>query len=421
MVLANDYPAMKRQFHTSYLSSSRHANRTSRPDCFKIARFTSRHKAMNEQDILADELLDDDIADSEGESGAGGEAQQLSVPYEFSGDRLDAALTKLLPDYSRSRMTQWIKDGKVLLDGKHMPGKTKLLGGEVITVEVIPQPEALAYTAEPVDFPVVYEDEHIMVVNKPAGMVVHPASGNWTGTLLNGLLHRNPELTHIPRAGIVHRLDKDTSGLMVVAKTLLAQTDLVQQLQARTVKRIYRCVATGVVPYDGKIETLIGRDPHNRLKMAVLRFGGKPAITHLRVLERYEDFSYVECKLETGRTHQIRVHMREAKHPLAGDATYGNPRHHGSEAADAAVKALARQALHAYSLALVHPATGKEMGWKAPLPDDMKQLLALLRAERDEKFAAANAKAAAKAEALDEEDEDDWDDDNYDVEVHYVR
>ncbi len=394
--------------------------RTSWPQCFKIARFTSRHTAMNEQDILADDLLDDDLTDSASEGQAGAEAQQLTVPYDFSGERLDAALSRLLPDYSRSRITQWIKDGKVLLDGKQQPGKTKLLGGEVITVEVIPQPEALAYTAEPVDFPVIYEDEHILVVNKPAGLVVHPAAGNWSGTLLNGLLHRNPELAHIPRAGIVHRLDKDTSGLMVVAKTLLAQTDLVQQLQARTVKRIYRCVATGVVPYDGKIETLIGRDPHNRLRMAVVRFGGKPAITHLRVLERYEDFSYVECKLETGRTHQIRVHMREAKHPLAGDPAYGNPRHHGSEAADAAIKAMNRQALHAFSLALVHPATRKEMGWKAPLPDDMKQLLALLRAERDEKFAAANAKAAAKASEFDDDD-DDWDDEDYDVEVHYVR
>jgi 23S rRNA pseudouridine1911/1915/1917 synthase len=169
------------------------------------------------------------------------------------------------------------------------------------------------------DLPIVYEDEHILVVNKPAGLVVHPASGNWTGTLLNGLLHHCPALAHVPRAGIVHRLDKDTSGLMVVAKTIPAQTELVRQLQARTVKRIYRAIADGVVPFDGTISTQIGRDPHNRLKMAVLKFGGKPAITHVRVLERFDSHSYVECKLETGRTHQIRVHMR--KHAIRWLAT----------------------------------------------------------------------------------------------------
>ena len=373
---------------------------------------------MNEQDLLGDELLDDDTLETGGEDVA--ESKQFTVPYELAGERLDGALTKLLPDYSRSRMTQWLKDGKVKLDGKIVPGKTKLLGGEVVDMEIVRSPDEQAFQPEPVDFPVIYEDEHLIVVNKPAGLVVHPAAGNWSGTLLNGLLYRYPELARIPRAGIVHRLDKDTSGLMVVARTLQAQTNLVQQLQARSVKRVYRCIATGVVPFDGKIETLIGRDPHNRLKMAVVRFGGKPAITHLRVLERFADFSYVECKLETGRTHQIRVHMREAKHPLAGDPTYGNPRHHGSEAADAAIKQLNRQALHAYALALVHPATGITRSWKAPLPDDMKAVLELLRTEADEKMAAASAKQALKAAENEDDDDDDWDDDDYDVEVHYV-
>ncbi|MDC7697999.1 23S rRNA pseudouridine(1911/1915/1917) synthase RluD [Vogesella indigofera] len=372
---------------------------------------------MNEHDTHPDELLDDETLDSEAETG--GEAKQFTVPYELSGERLDAALAKMLPDYSRSRMTQWIKDDKVSVDGKHVPGKTKLLGGEIVRVEVVAAPEALSYVPEDVPFPVIYEDEHLLVVNKPAGMVVHPAVGNWSGTLLNGLLFRHPELAHIPRAGIVHRLDKDTSGLMVVAKTLQAQTDLVRQLQARTVKRIYRAVATGVVPYDGKIETLIGRDPHNRLRMAVVRFGGKPAITHLRVLERYDDFSYVECKLETGRTHQIRVHMKEAKHPLAGDPLYGNARHHGSEAVDEAVRNLGRQALHAYKLSLVHPVTGATHSWSAPLPDDMKALLAILRDEREIKL--NKAKAQTPFGAAMEDDDDDWDEDDYDVETHYIR
>ncbi|MFC4849873.1 23S rRNA pseudouridine(1911/1915/1917) synthase RluD [Vogesella sp. GCM10023246] len=373
---------------------------------------------MNEQDMLGDELLDDETLDTGSEPVA--EMKQLTVPYELGGERLDGALSKMLPDYSRSRMTQWIKDGKVKLDGKVVAGKTKLLGGEIVDLEIVRLPDEQSYQPEPVDFPVLYEDEHLIVVNKPAGMVVHPAVGNWSGTLLNGLLYRYPELAKIPRAGIVHRLDKDTSGLMVVARTLQAQTNLVQQLQARTVKRVYRAIATGVVPFDGKIETLIGRDPHNRLKMAVVRFGGKPAITHLRVLERFADFSYVECKLETGRTHQIRVHMREAKHPLAGDPSYGNPRHHGSEAADAIIKQLGRQALHAYTLALVHPATGISRSWKASVPDDMKAVLEVLRTEAEEKLAAANAKQALKSAEIADDDDDDWDDDDYDVEVHYV-
>lgn len=373
---------------------------------------------MNEHDINPDDLPDDDMLD--GEAASGSDIRQFTVAYEQAGDRLDATLAKLLPDFSRSRMTQWIKDGKVSVDGKVVAGKTKLLGGEIISVEVVASADEQSYVAEDIAFPVIYEDEHLLVVNKPAGLVVHPAAGNWTGTLLNGLLHRYPQLAGVPRAGIVHRLDKDTSGLMVVAKTLQAQHDLVRQLQERTVKRIYRAVATGVVPYDGKIETQIGRDPHNRLRMAVVKFGGKPAITHLRVLERYEDFSYVECKLETGRTHQIRVHMREARHPLAGDALYGNPRHHGSEAADAAVKSLARQALHAYKLSLVHPVTGITHSWSAPIPDDMKNLLAVLRGEAEARMNKTRAASIPNVAGFDDDD-DDWDEDDYDVEVHYIR
>lgn len=328
----------------------------------------------------------------------------LATP-ELAGERLDAALARLLPDYSRSRLSQWIRDGHVLLDGKTATPKTRLQGYERIQVTPEPTAEETAFTAEAMDLPIVYQDEHIIVIDKPVGMVVHPAAGNWSGTLLNGLLHHDPALARVPRAGIVHRLDKETSGLMVVARTIPAQTDLVRQLQARSVSRIYRAIADGEVPCDGKIDAPIGRDPHNRLRMAVVKFGGKPALTHLRVLARYPSHTYIECRLETGRTHQIRVHMREARHPLAGDPLYGNPRHKMPDAVADAVHALGRQALHAAKLSLTHPATGERMSWTSPLPDDMRRVLAALRAEYSHE----------------DVDDDDWDDDDYDVEVHYVR
>lgn len=342
----------------------------------------------------------------------------LTVPVALAGQRLDAALAKLMPDYSRSRLSAWIKDGAVLLNGEKAQPKAKLIGGETLQVAVQQSEENLAFTPEAMDLDIVYEDDSVMVLNKPAGLVVHPAAGNWSGTLLNGLLAHCPALVAVPRAGIVHRLDKDTSGLMVVAKTLPAQTHLVQQLQARTVKRIYRAVADGVVPFDGKIDTLISRDPHNRLKMAVVKFGGKPAVTHVKVLERYRAHSYIECALETGRTHQIRVHMREARHPLAGDPVYGNPRHPASDEVKAVVKGLARQALHAYRLSFVHPQSGEEMSFEAPLPEDFYHLLSVLRLEAGLDSSLSHAE---EWQAKFAEDEDDWDEDDYDVEIVYVK
>ena len=291
--------------------------------------------------------------------------QEIDVPQAMAGDRLDAALAKLLPDYSRSRLSQWIKDGKVLVDGKTATPKTRVQGFERLQVTVEPRAEDTSFIAEAINLPIIYEDEHILVINKPAGLVVHPAAGNWTGTLLNGLLHHDPALARIPRAGIVHRLDKDTSGLMVVAKTIQAQIDLVRQLQSHSVSRIYRAIADGEVPCDGKIETAIGRDPHNRLRMAVLKFGGKQAITHVRVLERFPSHSYIECRLETGRTHQIRVHMASIGHPLVADTLYG-----GAPAAG-----LVRQALHACRLAFVHPVTAEPLDFRSSLPLDMAQAL----------------------------------------------
>lgn len=341
------------------------------------------------------------------------------VPTELAGLRVDAALAKMLPEFSRSRLTLWIKEGHVTVNDVVVTPKYKLIGGESIAVAVQQDEATQAFAPEAMELAIVYEDEAILVVNKPAGLVVHPAAGNWQGTLLNGLLHYCPALSQIPRAGIVHRLDKDTSGLMVVAKTLAAQTHLVRQLQARTVKRTYRAVADGTVPYDGKIETQIGRDPHNRLRMAVVPFGGKEAITHVQVLERYGDFSYIECQLETGRTHQIRVHMKAAGHPLTGDPLYGNPRRPASDEIKAAIKTLNRQALHAYRLRLIHPLTEEEMQFEAPLPEDMYYLLSLLRLQ-----AGMDSSLQAPSQSTDLEDaaadEDDWNDDDYDVEVIYM-
>ncbi|MDO4693938.1 MAG: 23S rRNA pseudouridine(1911/1915/1917) synthase RluD [Eikenella sp.] len=342
----------------------------------------------------------------------------FTVPVTLAGLRLDAALAKLMPDYSRSRLSAWIKDGAVWLNGEAAQPKTKLIGGEQIRVAVRQSKEELAFQPEAMDLDIVYEDDSLMVLDKPAGLVVHPAAGNWSGTLLNGLLAYCPALSAVPRAGIVHRLDKDTSGLMVVAKTLPAQNHLVRQLQAWTVKRIYRAVADGVVPFDGKIDAPIGRDPHNRLRMAVVKFGGKPALTHVKVLERYRTHSYIECALQTGRTHQIRVHMREARHPLAGDPVYGNPRHPASDEVKAVVKGLARQALHAYRLSFIHPASGEEMSFESPLPEDFYHLLSVLRLEAGLDSSLSRAEEWQSKFAA---DEDDWDDDDYDVEIVYVK
>lgn len=340
-----------------------------------------------------------------------------TVPIQLAGMRLDAAIAKMLPDYSRSRISTWIKNGLVQCNGNTATPKDKLIGGEQLHIQIQQSDENQAFQPEPMNLNIVFEDDTVIVINKPAGLVVHPAAGNWTGTLLNGLLAHCPELSQIPRAGIVHRLDKDTSGLMVVAKTLPAQNALVQQLQNRTVKRIYRAVADGIVPFDGKIETLIGRDPHNRLKMAVVKFGGKEAITHVKVLERYLAHSYIECTLETGRTHQIRVHMREARHPLAGDSVYGNPRHLCSPTVKEVVKNLGRQALHAHRLRFNHPKTNEEVSFEAPMPDDMYHLLSVLRLESG--LDSSLSKEIAWQNEFD--NDDDWNEDNYDVPVVYVK
>ncbi|MGA9394109.1 MAG: 23S rRNA pseudouridine(1911/1915/1917) synthase RluD [Azonexus sp.] len=298
------------------------------------------------------------------------------VPDRCAGRRMDQVLAELWSQHSRNRLQAWVREGRVVVDGQvECEPKRKLMGGETL---VLNEPEGIRELFEqPEDIPldIVFEDDELLVINKPPGLVVHPGSGNWTGTLMNALLHHIPSIAEVPRAGIVHRLDKDTSGLLVVAKTLEAQTDLVRQLQARTVKRQYLAIVSGIVRRDGTVEAPIGRHPVHRVKMAVVpeTLGGKPAITHFRILEEYAHCTLVECALETGRTHQIRVHLASIKHPLVGDPVYGK--------VDPRVPLFHRQALHATRLGLVHPLTRRLQQWEAPPPADMLALLETLRGE----------------------------------------
>ncbi len=293
------------------------------------------------------------------------------MPAGCDGLRLDQALAILLPEYSRNRLAQWVRAGRVTLDGRTALPRQKVREGDRIRVLAAPEPAETAHRAEAIPLDVVFEDDALLVLDKSAGLVVHPGSGNWQGTLLNALLAHAPALAGIPRAGIVHRLDKDTSGLLVVAKTLPAQTDLVRQLQARTVRREYLAVARGRVARNGKVDAPIGRHPVARTKMAVTS-RGKQAVTHYEVLERYAQATLLRCRLETGRTHQIRVHLASLGHPLIGDPAYGR---RGREIP------FPRQALHAERLGLIHPRSGKPMQWEAAPPSDLQGLLASLRRE----------------------------------------
>lgn len=335
-----------------------------------------------------------------------GQPITITVPENFAGIRLDIALATIIPEFSRSRLTNWLKTGFILVDNKLLKAKDKLYGGETIIINPPQNEIENSFTAEDIPLDVVYEDDQILVINKTAGLIVHPGNGNLHGTLLNGLLHNFPHLEQIPRAGIVHRLDKDTTGLMVVAKTLIAQNSLVKQLQKHEVSRIYRLIVAGHPPKEGVINKNVGRDPNNRIKMAAMRFGGKEAITRYRVLEYFDDFSYIECKLETGRTHQIRVHLNHLGYPLIGDATYGSKKINYHPEIVAAIKALNRQALHALKLELVHPTTKKIMKFKSKLPDDMKNLLEVLKAYNQQNN--------------DEDYQAEGDNDDYEWEIMYV-
>jgi len=309
---------------------------------------------------------------------------EATVSVDLIGKRLDQAVAQLFPDYSRSRLQAWIKDGSLTVDGEVKRARDKLLGGERVAVaaqlEVIEE-------HKPQDIPldIVYEDEHILVINKPAGLVVHPAVGHRDGTLLNALLFHCPDIAQVPRAGIVHRLDMDTTGLMVVAKTITAQTDLVDQLQERSMGREYEAVVHGVMTGGGIVDEPMGRHSKNRQKMAVVGVG-KEAITHYRVLQKLRAHTHIRLKLETGRTHQIRVHMAHINYPLVGDQLYGGrfrlPKGCSDDMIDT-LRAFKRQALHAKKLELWHPETGDLMSWEVDLPDDFQQLLDVLSADAE--------------------------------------
>ena len=316
---------------------------------------------------------------------------QLRVPMTLAGKRLDAVAAKSFFAYSRNRLQTWINEGYLLVDGTQRRTRDKLLGGELMTLR-LPPDELLddrvdVFEPEAIDLPIVFEDEHIIVIDKPAGLVMHPAPGNRRGTLLNGLLHHDSRQASVPRAGIVHRLDKETSGLCVVARTLGAHTHLVRQLQERQMGRNYTAVVIGDVPINGTIDAPIGRHPRDRKRMAV-NDKGKHAVTHYQCEERYLGCARVSVKLETGRTHQIRVHMTHIGHALIGDPAYGRrlavlPR---QVALVPEVAAFNRQALHAHALELKHPASDEPVGFDAPLPDDINQLCAALREVADEQL-----------------------------------
>jgi 23S rRNA pseudouridine1911/1915/1917 synthase len=305
-----------------------------------------------------------------------------TIPDSFIGQRLDQAAAALFREFSRSQLQLWIKSGDLTLNGGACKPRDKVFGGEHLRLQAELQPQG-DWQSEDIALDIVHEDDHILVINKPVGLVVHPGAGNSQGTLLNALLHRYPGQENIPRAGIVHRLDKDTSGLMVVARTLQAQTSLVAQLQAHDVTREYEAVVQGI-PVGGRvIDQPIGRHPRQRTRMAVVSHGGKPAVTHFRVVHRYGHHAHIRLQLETGRTHQIRVHMAHIGYPLVGDPLYGGRPKLPPGASQALIETLRgfrRQALHAVALTLSHPASGDTVSWSSPLPEDFLQLLAALEA-----------------------------------------
>ena len=308
--------------------------------------------------------------------------QAFRVQFSEAGVRLDQLLSRRWPAYSRSRLQAWCKEGKIRVDGKPARPSQKLKGGEEVTLRAELAEEG-PVQAQDIPLDILYQDEHILVVNKPAGLVVHPAAGNPDGTLMNALLHYDPGLNAVPRAGIVHRLDKDTSGLLVVARTLPAHKSLVEQLHDRTVHREYYCVVYGQVVAGATIDLPMGRDPADRTRMAVVS-EGKEAITHYRVEDRWRHFTGLAVQLETGRTHQIRVHLSWIDHPLLGDPVYGGrprPPRGSSDRLRQALQQFRRQALHARKLSLVHPGSLEEVSYQAPITDDLLQLRAVLTEE----------------------------------------
>lgn len=306
--------------------------------------------------------------------------KQLTVPREYHNQRIDSVLARLLPDYSRSQISTWIKSGSITVNQKACKPKDKTFDGDLIDINVdLNLIDNNFDHCAPEDIPlsIVFEDDELLVLNKPAGMVVHPGAGNKEHTLVNALLHHDPSLHHLPRAGIIHRLDKDTTGLLVVAKTLTAHTSLIRQMQARDIQRHYITLVQGHLISGGVIETGFGRHPRNRLKMRVQEVG-REAITHYSIKKQYHDFTVLDVKLMTGRTHQIRVHLAYIKHPVVGDPLYGGrikfPPHASTEL-KTTIQEFKRQALHACHLSFHHPVTDEVLAFSAPIPDDLQLLL----------------------------------------------
>ena len=308
------------------------------------------------------------------------------VSERFAGQRLDAALASMFPDYSRSRLQRWIRDGRILLDGEPAKPRTRLMGDELLELTIRAESPPDEFKAQAIALDIVYEDESIIVLDKAAGLVVHPAAGHADGTLVNALLHHDANLARVPRAGIVHRLDKETTGLMVVARDLKAHKHLVAELQQRNITREYQAIVQGVVTAGGVVDAPIGRHSRDRVRMCV-REDGKPAKTHYRVIKRFRDHALVQLQLESGRTHQIRVHMQYIRHAIVGDPVYGGRLRIPQRASPVLIEQLRqfkRQALHAFRLTLLHPETGEALSWCSALPDDMKQLLAALQRDLEQ-------------------------------------
>jgi len=308
------------------------------------------------------------------------EMLQIIIPSRMMGSRLDASLAEMLPDYSRSKITAWIKSGDALINGKFFKPKDKANGDEIVFL-TLNQKQSNDWTGEEIPLNVLYEDEDIIIINKQFGLVTHPGAGNWTGTLANALLYYDQALSKLDRAGIVHRLDKNTSGLMVVARNEKSQKYLVEQLQNHSIDREYSAIVYGHMIAGGTVDEPIGRDSKDRVKQAVSQ-SGKEALTHYRAIDRFKSHTHVKAILETGRTHQIRVHLSYVGHSLIGDPMYGGRVRFPKKASEELKKALLkfkRQALHSKKLTLKHPISGEVMSWKAPLPDDMQELLSVLK------------------------------------------